>query len=164
MGGTALSPLEQLSQQTQSQEPKQAPASSLSPLEQLTQQTQKQQPKTDQPNLVDGWVANPNTVPNARIRNLPNPAEGLTPGQALVNGVKTGADLASIPAAASGLGEIGAALNPNYGTVGGAIMSHLSEQAAEWAQKYPTLVKLMVHAGVPSGVGGVIGYLIHKAK
>ena len=79
MGGTALSPLQQLSQQTQSQEPKQAPASSLSPLEQLTQQTQKQQPKTDQPNLVDGSAANPNTVPNARIRNLPNPAEGLHP-------------------------------------------------------------------------------------
>src|SRR6266849_1591905 len=44
-------------------------------------------------------------VPNARIRNLPNPAEGLTPAQALTNGVQTGAALAAIPASAIGLGE-----------------------------------------------------------
>jgi hypothetical protein len=46
-----------------------------------------------------------NFVPNARIRNLPNPAEGLTPGQALINGAQTGAELAAVPASAIGLGE-----------------------------------------------------------
>src|SRR5690242_5333587 len=45
-------------------------------------------------------------VPNARIRNLPNPAEGLTPGQALINGVQTGAEVAAVPATAIGLGEV----------------------------------------------------------
>jgi hypothetical protein len=45
-------------------------------------------------------------VPNARIRNLPNPAEGLTPGQALINGAQTGAALAAVPATAIGLGEV----------------------------------------------------------
>jgi hypothetical protein len=48
----------------------------------------------------------PTIVPNARIRNLPNPAEGLTPSQALINGAQTGAELAAVPATAIGLGEV----------------------------------------------------------
>src|SRR5216684_706033 len=40
-------------------------------------------------------------VPNARIRNLPNPAEGLTPGEALVSGAATGAGLAALPASSA---------------------------------------------------------------
>ena len=67
---------------------------------------QKAQQEASKPNLVDKWIANPSTVPNARIRNLPNPAEGMTPGQALTNGVKTGAELGAIPASAIGLGEL----------------------------------------------------------
>ena len=47
-----------------------------------------------------------NFVPNARIRNLPNPAEGMTPGQALINGVQTGAAVGALPASAIGLGEV----------------------------------------------------------
>lgn len=173
MSTQPLSPLEQLGQSVEQAQPAQPTTpSQLSPLEQLGQSVEKQQSgkstngasSEDQPNLVDKWVANPSTVPNARLRNLPNPAEGMTPGQALLNGVKTGAQVGEIPASAVTLGGIGSVLNPNYGTLGGAVMTHLSEQAGEWATKYPTLIKLMTHAGVPSGVGAVIGYLIHKAK
>jgi len=65
----------------------------------------------DEPLPSEKAEATPSTsqthfVPNARIRNLPNPAEGLTPSQALINGAQTGAELAAIPATAIGLGEV----------------------------------------------------------
>src|SRR5882762_1255767 len=64
-----------------------------------TADTQQQQ--STPPGLTDGG-----SVPNARIRNLPNPAAGSkTAGDALLNGMKTGAQLAAIPAAAAGMGE-----------------------------------------------------------
>lgn len=45
-------------------------------------------------------LSNPSTVPNARIRNLPNPAEGETsPASALYHGMKTGGELAMLPLA-----------------------------------------------------------------
>jgi hypothetical protein len=50
--------------------------------------------------LTDGG-----SVPNARIRNLPNPAAKATSaGAALLDGMKTGAQLASIPSAVAGIG------------------------------------------------------------
>jgi hypothetical protein len=52
-------------------------------------------------------------VPNARIRNLPNPAEGMTPGEALVNGAATGAGVAALPASSA----VGDAVAPVVGTV-----------------------------------------------
>lgn len=51
--------------------------------------------------LTDGG-----SVPNARIRNLPNPAAKATSaGDALLDGMKTGAQLASIPSSVAGIGE-----------------------------------------------------------
>lgn len=44
------------------------------------------------------------------------------------------------------------------------VLQHLEDQAAEWASKYPTLIKLLAHVGVPTTSAGIIGYLIHKAK
>jgi hypothetical protein len=97
MSSTALSPLDQLAQSGQAQPSQQTqPASDLSPLDQLAQSS---------PTPTASPSGQANFVPNARIRNLPNPAEGLTPGQALMNGVKTGAELAAVPATAIGLGE-----------------------------------------------------------
>src|SRR5258708_23429435 len=57
-------------------------------------------------------------VPNARIRNLPNPTEGMTPGEALVSGAATGAGLAALPAS-SAVGDVAAPLLA-------AVRAHLS--------------------------------------
>jgi hypothetical protein len=36
---------------------------------------QQAQAEENKRNLVDKWTQNPSSVPNARLRNLPNPAE-----------------------------------------------------------------------------------------
>ncbi|MGA9798579.1 MAG: hypothetical protein WBQ68_06200 [Terriglobales bacterium] len=79
----------------------------------------------------------PGYVPNARIRNLPNPAEGMTPGEALVSGAATGAGLAALPAS-SAVGDVAA---PIIAAVG----SHLST--------IKNIMSLAEKAGI-----GAIGY------
>lgn len=107
---------------------------------------QKTQQEASKPNLVDKWIANPSTVPNARIRNLPNPAEGMTPGQALTNGVKTGAELGAIPASAIGLGEAA------------PIIGHLAESLPTLDKAYKVLKAV---GSVTSGAGGTLYTLQH---
>ena len=88
-------------EQSSAPQPQQGEVPGLPAGYQLEKADSQQAPDNNK-NLVDKWVANPSTVPNARIRNLPNPAEGMTPIQALTNGVKTGAELAAIPASLGG--------------------------------------------------------------
>ena len=76
-------------------------------------------------------------VPNARIRNLPNPAEGMTPGEALINGAATGTGLAALPASPV-VGDVAA---PLFAAVG----SHLST--------VKNIISLAEKAGI-----GAIGY------
>ena len=112
-----LSPIEQLMQGQQPSGPSAAQPkdqSKLSPIEQLMQSSRTQAAPDQETTAF---------IPNARIRNLPNPAEGMTPGQALTNGVKTGAELGAIPASAIGLGEAAPVIEnlaehlPNLGKV-----------------------------------------------
>jgi len=72
-------------------------------------------------------LSNPSTVPNARIRNLPNPAANETSSAgALYHGMKTGAELASIPA------TMGQPLVPVVrGLIGGALGSWGAKKGAE---------------------------------
>src|SRR4029077_15563162 len=79
----------------------------------------------------------PTFVPNARIRNLPNPAEGMTPGEALVSGAATGTGLAALPAS-SAVGDVAAPLLA-------AVGSHLST--------IKNIISLAEKAGI-----GAIGY------
>jgi hypothetical protein len=76
-------------------------------------------------------------VPNARIRNLPNPAGGMTPGEALLSGAATGAGVAALPAS-SAVGDLAA---PIIAAVG----SHLST--------IKNIMSLAEKAGI-----GAIGY------
>jgi hypothetical protein len=76
-------------------------------------------------------------VPNARIRNLPNPAEGMTPGEALISGAATGTGLAALPAS-SAVGDVAAPLLA-------AVGSHLST--------IKNIISLAEKAGI-----GAIGY------
>lgn len=55
----------------------------------------------DAPDQSGLHLSNPSTVPNARIRNMPNPVDpSWSPGRALYEGAKTGLELGSIPATA----------------------------------------------------------------
>lgn len=76
-------------------------------------------------------------IPNARIRNLPNPAEGMTPKEALVSGVKTGTELAAIPAS-TGVMDAVAGTMPFAEHIAGRVLEH----GAELTEKYPNFVKL----------------------
>src|SRR5579862_5929942 len=139
MSTQPLSPLEQLGAMGQAQTPSQPqPPSNLSPLEQLAAMKPAQQtaPSTD---------ATP-FVPNARIRNLPNPAEGMEPGEALSNGMKTGAELAAVPASAIGLSEAA------------PVIQHLAESLPTLDKAYKVLKTV---SGVTSGTGGALYTLQH---
>lgn len=72
-------------------------------------------------------LSNPSTVPNARIRNLPNPAANEPdPLTALYHGAKTGAQLASIPAAATlSVSDL------LFGTAGAAVGGYAAQKGAK---------------------------------
>jgi hypothetical protein len=71
------------------------------------------------------------TVPNARIRNIPNPAANETsPGEALYHGAKTGFTLGMIPAAP---GMIGAPLETAVGLGGAGVGAATGKVAAKAA-------------------------------
>lgn len=74
-------------------------------------------------------------VPNARIRNLPNPAEGMSPLRAAYEGAKTGLSVASLPAMAAS--PVGAAKAIPVGMVGSAIGSTAAQAsgAGEFGQE-----------------------------
>lgn len=78
-------------------------------------------------------ISKPSTIPNARIRNLPNPAEGETsPLGALYHGAKTGATLGMLPAAAAAIPmTIPAAVGTATGIVGGAAAGAGAKAGAE---------------------------------
>lgn len=137
-----LSPLEQLGQDVQQAQPEQsAPSGSqLSPLELLGQEVQKQQAPAQAEETTP-------YVPNARIRNLPNPAAKATSAtDALLDGMKTGAELTAIPATAIGLGEAG------------PVIAHLAEHLPNLGKAYQVLKTL---GGVASGTGGTLYTLQH---
>jgi hypothetical protein len=100
-------------------------------------------------------------VPNARLRNLPNPAAGETSALgALYHGAKTGATLASIPSAAS-LTIPSAARLLAGGAVGSAVGSQIAKQAGagELGQEFGGDV-----GGLAGGTLTEGGYGIAKAK
>lgn len=150
-----LSPLEQLGQNVAAQQNPQ-PQSDLSPLEVLGQTVQQQHaappnlsPEEEQSRtrqmLVSGLTGMPSGVmtPQEQTQFQQGKAAGAI-SVPLVAGATAGA------AAFPGLAE--------------PVLQHLEDQAAEWASKYPTLIKLLAHVGVPTTSAGIIGYLIHKAK
>ena len=92
--------------------------------------------------------SNPSNVPNARIRNMTvDPTKDInSPGQALLSGVKTGAELAAIPASAIGLGEAA------------PVIAHLAEHLPTLDKAYKVLKAV---SGITGGVGGTIYTLQH---
>ena len=141
-----LSPLEQLGQDVQKQaQPQATPSQSqgdLSPLEQLGQDVQKQQ---QSPTPVEGTTP---FVPNARIRNMNiDPTKNFhSAGDALLDGMKTGAEVSAIPASVIGLGEAA------------PIIGHLAESLPTLDKAYKVLKAL---GGVASGTGGTLYTLQH---
>ena len=91
----------------------------------------QQRPKT----LVDKWIDNPSTVPNARIRNMPNPAEGETSAAgAFYHGAKAGLTLGMLPAApamipTSAAGAVSTALGVGGATVGSIAGNQIAKSA-----------------------------------
>jgi hypothetical protein len=164
---TELSPIEQLALMGNQTTPSK-PDDNLSPLEQLEAMGRAQQPSQQQPSQQtnqEDEASNTRQMLVSGLTGMPTPNMNDADRASFQRGKAAGAlSVPAVAAATLGATEIGAALAPNYGTVGGAVMTHLTEQAAEWAAKYPGLIKVLTHAGVPSGLGGVIGYLIHKAK
>ena len=69
-----------------------------------------------------------------------------SPGQALLSGVKTGAELAAIPASAIGLGEAA------------PVIAHLAEHLPTLDKAYKVLKAV---SGITGGVGGTIYTLQH---
>lgn len=140
---TTPSPIEQL---MQSQDPTPAPSgnSNLSPIEQLMQ-SQSTAPSNPGAAIQPVTTStNPKLAVAASGENMPE---------------YVGA------AGAAGAGLMGlSAAGSVAGPAAEAVMGHLEEQAAEWAAKYPALMKLLTHAGLPGTIGGAIGYLIHKSK
>lgn len=128
-----LSPLEQLGQSAQPAQPQSTTTSpQLSPLEQLGASVPKQQ-TIEQQNQNPSRESDGGSVPNARIRNLPNPAAKATsPGDALLDGVKTGAQLASIPSAVAG---ISAGVESAEGAT--ASLVDKAKDVYEWAKTNP---------------------------
>jgi len=102
-------------------------------------------------------------VPNARLRNMPNPAEGMTPGQALYSGAKTGTELAAIPASPAAIDAVvgGIRAIPN---ITEALLNHAETKAGEWAAQYPNLIKIASHLGIPTSTAAVLGWLYHNSK
>src|SRR5258708_5406473 len=144
--------------------------------------------KAAQPSGVQ--LSNPSTVPNARIRNWPNPAANETsPGEALYHGAKTGLMLASIPAAAtasipalvtgtagavvggvagkqiakaSGAGEFGQEVAGDAGAVAGGA---LTAGATDWAATKARAVYEALPPAVQKELVGIISpRWAHAAK
>ena len=99
------------------------------------------------------------TVPNARIRNLPNPAEGMSPGRALYEGAKTGLTAASLPIAAAN--PAGALRALAGGTVGTEVAGKLAENfgASDFQQEVAGDVGGLVGGGLTEG-----GYELVKGR
>lgn len=76
---------------------------------------------------VENQTTSKGYVPNARLRNLPNPAEGMSPGRALYEGAKTGLSAGSLPAAAAS--PMSAVRALAGGTVGSMAGSKIAESA-----------------------------------
>lgn len=87
-------------------------------------------------------------VPNARIRNMTvDPTKNFhSASDALLDGMKTGAEYAAIPASAIGLGEAA------------PIIAHLSESLPTLDKAYRVLKAV---GGVASGAGGTLYTLQH---
>lgn len=102
-----------------------------------------------QPTAPHTIASDASKIPNARIRNLPNPAEGLTPTQALISGAGAGTALAAIPASPALGDALPAAINFARSEPGKDLMKLVLKHTGE---------KLLTGAGV--GVGYEI---IHQA-
>ncbi|HEY6768000.1 MAG TPA: hypothetical protein VI386_24865 [Candidatus Sulfotelmatobacter sp.] len=110
--------------------------------------TQQSAPATT---LTDGG-----SVPNARIRNLPNPAAKATgPGDALLDGMKTGAQLASIPSTVAG---IGAGVEASEGVATSFVDK--ARTVYQWAKANP--LKAAAIEGIAREVGVDPIQLAHK--
>jgi len=83
-------------------------------------------------------------VPNARIRNMPNPAEGMTPGQALVSGAEHGIGLASIPS------------SPAMVDYAAMLGKEGVQQIAKMAAEHPKAAQLIART-LSRGVAGYAG-------
>ncbi|HKT87507.1 MAG TPA: hypothetical protein VJQ59_03675 [Candidatus Sulfotelmatobacter sp.] len=84
-------------------------------------------------------LSNPSTVPNARIRNLPNPSDPNASGVSnFLSGAGTGAELASVPGTAVGMGAAMDALP--------SVMVHTIDgvkAVGTWAAKNPVQAYLL---------------------
>lgn len=97
-------------------------------------------------------LSNPSTVPNARIRNLPNPAANEPdPLTALYHGAKTGATLAMLPASAE-LPSM--SLKQIVGMLGGGIVGGAAGQTiSKAAGAGPLGQEMSTDAGTLAGSG-----------
>lgn len=92
-------------------------------------------------------LSDPSTVPNARIRNMPNPVDpSWSPGRSLYEGAKTGLTLGSIPASVESTipGLVRGAIGAAAGGYGGKTLAKAAG-AGEFGQE------------VAGDVGGVVG-------
>ena len=166
MSSAAVSPLEQLEQQSaQAQPPSQAaPASNLSALEQLEQQSAKAKPQQAPPS---GQVTN--DVGNSVI--VPKPGESfddtmnraaaygqtVTPQQISAETATIPGKAATVLAAAPAMGAAGTAALAAPGEIasGAEKLLQISEKALEHlGENYPQLTKLAAKLGYGAGAVG----------
>lgn len=111
--------------------------------------------ETDEPDLYE--PSNPSSIPNARIRNLPNPARHATSAvDAALDGAETGLLAASIPGAVFGVNEVAGAVEKG----GKALIPALTRGVTaigEWAEAHPITAKLIYE-----GIKGATWYKILK--
>jgi hypothetical protein len=103
---------------------------------------------------VQGKKTTPEQI-QAEVKTMPaKVAQVLTAAPAI--GAVGAAGLAVTGAAGAELRSI-----PN---VANALLEHAEAHTAEWAAKYPTLMKLGLSLGIPTTTTALLGWLIHSAK
>lgn len=107
-------------------------------------------------------LSNPSTVPNARIRNLPNPSDPNASGLSnFLSGAGTGAELAAVPGTAFGMGAAVDALP--------SVMVHTIDgvkAVGTWAAKNPVQAYLLLQVlkeSVP-GLKKAMGIVSHAPE
>ena len=165
MSSTAVSPLEQLEQQSaQAQPPTQAAPSSLSPLEQLEQQSAKAQPQQTTPSgQVTNDVGNTVIVPKPgesfddTMKRAAAYGQTVTPQQISAETATIPGKAATVLAAAPAIGAGGAAALAAPGEIAGGAerLLQISEKALEHlGENYPQLTKLAAKLGYGAGAVG----------
>ncbi len=107
-------------------------------------------------------LSNPSTVPNARIRNLPDPSDPYASGLSnFLSGAGTGAELSAVPASAVGMGAAMDALP--------SVMLHTIDgvkAVGTWAAKNPVQAYLLLQVlkeSVP-GLKKAMGIISHAPE